>query len=151
MRLRGCTAFRLCQRGLLSSVNISQSQLEADPAWIYRAPLQTLKLRLWLKHRLTSQSYLRELLRRDWKERLLYFWSDQVIHNWVLYGRGTLPGSKPDNTQISSELISVLFMADFYSDFDSAKQLCSRCDETTVCNNELACVFHAFVCTPLKT
>lgn len=43
----------LCQRGLLSSVNTSQSPLQGDPAWIYEALLQALKSPLWPKHGLT--------------------------------------------------------------------------------------------------
>lgn len=109
VRPRGCTLCRLSQRGLLSSVNTSQSLLQGDPAWIYKALLQPLKSPLWPKHGLTSHHLKvnsEHSWGRDWKKNFLYFWNTEVIHNWLLYGRGgSVPSSQPDNTQIASQLI----------------------------------------------
>lgn len=136
MRPRGCTLCRVCAREcLLSSVNTSQSLLQGDPAWVYEALLQALKSPLWPKHRL-MRHHLKVNLEPSGGETggkaFSIFGANRSSENWVLYGRGTAPASQPDNTLISSELVSVLIMADLCSTCDPAKQLCSCCEETTV-------------------
>lgn len=136
VRPRGCTPCRLCQRGLLSGVNTSQSLLRGIQLGFTRALLKALKTTPWPKqgltrHHLSANSEHSAGLTR-WKTSSISGES-RSTKNWGLCGQGSMPGSQPDNTLMSSEVVLGCLWLIFCSSFDSAKQPCFCCGAMRRC------------------